>query len=241
MLPLNKQVMAAALREVFHAPELASAFESGVRNDWALFMTGSTGRLGTAVLGECAAHLILLTDATDIFTRQTLSVMAGWLSGRLVEHEGALPTVVIGRGRDFDSINKWVAVDDGKHRILRKFVAALAKFGVGLSPQHGMAVIEAATVGASEGICSSIPETELFFQAAKNGIRVAASRDGAHKVLIRDLMVRMCKAGTAESAAASRETANEVLEFELGFLEAQKALLEKARAGAAGPGRERTG
>lgn len=231
VLPLNKQVMAAALKEVFHAPELLVALESGVRNDWALFMAGSTGRLGTAIIGDCAAHLILLTDATDIFSRKTLWIVARWLSGRLEPHEHALPSLVIGKGGDFDRLMRWIANDNESHRVLRKFAAALNKFGVGLSPRHGMAVIDVATVGSTEGVSSCIPETELFFQTAKNGIRIAASRDGAHKALIRKLMVRMCRTGTSESAAASLETANAILDFEVTFLEEQKAALEKVRGG----------
>ena len=233
VLPLNKQVMAAALKEVFRAPELAAAFESGVRNDWALFMAGSTGKLGTAILGDCAAHLILLTEATDIFTRKTVSVIAGWLLGRLDEHEGSLPSIVIGRGGDYDRIMKRVSTGGERHRVLRKFVAALNKFGVGLSPQHGIATIDVATLGPAAGVISHIPETELFFQTAKNGIRIAASRDGAHKALIKTLMVRMSRLDIAESAASALETANEVLEFELSFLEAQKALIDTVRAGRA--------
>jgi hypothetical protein len=230
VLSLDKQVMAAALKEVFHSPELSSVLESGVRNDWALFMAGSTGRLGTAIQGECAAHLILLTDATDIFARKAMALMAGRLSGRLEAHPGSLSTIVIGRGRDFDRITKWIAVNAEQHKVLQKFVAALSKFGVGLSPGNGMAIVDAATVAPAKGILSHIPEPELFFQTAKNGLRVAESREGAHKALIRKLMVRMCKSGAAGSAAAALKTANEVLEFELSFLEGQQALLEQARA-----------
>jgi len=230
VLSLNKQVMAASLKEVFHSPELSSVLESGVRNDWALFMVGSTGRLGTAIQGECSAHLVLLTDASDIFTRKAMALMASRLSGRLEAHPATLPTIIIGRGRDFDRIMKWIAVNAEQHKLLQKFVASLSKFGVGLSSGHGMAIIDAATVAPTKGIVSNIPETELFFQTAKNGLRVAESREGAHKVLIRKLMVRMCRSGGVGSAAAALAIANEVLEFELSFLEAQKTLLERARA-----------
>ncbi len=231
ILPLNKQVMAAALGEVFRSPEISAAFESGVRNDWAVFMAGSTGRLGTAVLGESAAYLVILTDATDIFTRKTMLVIAGWLSGRIEEHEGALPTINIGKKEDFDGIMRWTKVDDDQNRILRKFVVTLNKFGVGLSPGKGIAAIDAATVGSAEGTASHISDVELYFQTAKNGIRIAASKEGAHEALIKKLMTRASRSDASESAAAALKTADEVLNFELSFLEGQKALLEKARAG----------
>jgi hypothetical protein len=204
--------------------------ESGVGNDWALFMAGSTGRLGTAIRGECLAHLILLTDATDVFMRKALALMAGRLSGRLEAHPGALPTIVIGKGRDFERITRWITVNAEQHKLLQKFVAALSKFGVGLFPVNGMAIIDAATVAPAKDIVSHIPEAELFFQTAKNGLRVAESREGAHKALIRKLMVRMCQSGGAGAAAAPLNIAGEVLEFELSFLEGQKALLERACA-----------
>jgi hypothetical protein len=229
VLSLDKQVMAAALRDVFHSPELSQALESGVGNDWAIFMTGVTGKLGTAILGQCAAQLVVLTDATAVFTRKSVSVMAGWLSGRLMKRADAFPAIVIGGGKDFDGIMEKTATEDESYGVLRQFVAALNKFGVGLSPHHGMAVIDTATVGVSGGIVSPVSGIELFFQTAKNGIRVAESAEGAHKRLIKKLMVQICGKGDAEPVSSALEIANAVLECEVNFLEGQKVLLEKAR------------
>ncbi|MBA4389274.1 MAG: hypothetical protein C0404_14975 [Verrucomicrobia bacterium] len=229
ILPLNKQVLAAALGEVFHTPEMTSAFRSGVPNDWAVFMAGSTGRLGTAILGDCAAHLIVLTDATDVFTRKILAVMAGRLSARLRENPGAPATIAVGKNLDFDRIAKNVKTGGESYRVLRKFVSVLGSFGVGLSPALGIADIDVATVGGSDGLLSRIPDTELYFQVARNGIRVAESRPDAHRNLTKRLMSAIRRGNSPDTATDSLKIANEVLNVELAFLESQKALIERAR------------
>jgi transcription initiation factor TFIIIB Brf1 subunit/transcription initiation factor TFIIB len=234
----DKQVLAATLKTVFASDDLMTPFQTGLQNSWAMYTTGSLGRLGTAVIGNVDWNALILTDLDDIFLERALASIANRLAGRLVQGTDSLPTVVIGRGDDYDRVIEIANGDNPNARVLERFVRALRRFGVGTDPSKGIATIEAVTIDQINAISAHpadtnsdrsavralahIADEEMAFQAGRNGILVTESSTGAGR--------RLTKALTAQVRTRYEiSTYTKMLvHLETRFLEQQRLHIEQA-------------
>jgi len=211
----DKQVMASTLKSVFTALDLSTSLESGLGNKWALIMADSLGRMGTAVVGSCSFKAMVLTDATSVFLRQSLPALAAKLNAAMTERPDGVTTLVIGRGADYDRVMELTNGRDPKWNGLRHFVMGLQHFGVGLTPEEGIAAIDFIPVE------SKLSHAALF-ELLKNGLLCAESESDARSALVR-YMLQHHRNGSPEDAGRA------LLDAQVCFLRDQRARLERMK------------
>jgi len=208
----DKQVLASSLNTVIMHRALKRAMESGLGNKWAMFMTGSLGRMGTAVVGNCAFRSVLLSDATPAFLHRAAIVLSAVFHGTVRDSPGGVSTLVIGKGKGYNQVMAIVNGVVRKREILRHFVMSLQKFGIGFVPEEGIAAVD--LVSLENEISDS-----LLFELLKNAIQCVESEKGARSFLIKK-MVRRLRAQLPEDAGRA------LLDAQVSFLREQRVRLE---------------
>jgi len=208
----DKQVLASSLNTGLMFKVFNRAVESGLGNKWAMFMTGSLGRMGTAVVGNCAFKGVLLSDASPAFVRRAAVLLSASFHGVLKQGGGGVSTTVIGRGKHYNQVMALVNGVVRKREILRHFVMSLQRFGIGFVPEEGIAMIDFVSLESeiSDG---------LLFEMLKNSILCVESEKGARAFLIRKMMRRLREQPPEDAGRA-------LLDAQVSFLREQRVRLE---------------
>lgn len=208
----DKQVLASSLCPVFGELGFNTALESGFGNKWAVFIAGSLGRLGTAVVGNCSFKAIVLTDATPEFLHQAVRSIARNLADAIIEKH---TTLVIGRGQAYDRVMQLVNGSDREQDGLRHFVLSLQRFGIGLTPYEGMATIQFLPVETETGHA-------MMFELLKNALLCAESEENSRSILIRKILQGLRNQPPEDAGRA-------MLDAQITFLRDQRAGLERVK------------
>lgn len=208
----DKQVLASILRPVFSSADMRRTLEGGLDSRWAAFMVNSVGRMGTAVVGRCSFRALVLSEATPAFLRRAVAALAETLSAAFREKPGGLSGLVIGRSPDYDRVMERVRGQDRRWDVLRHLVMGVQRFGIGLTPEDGIAAVDFMTVEGGA-------DDPMLFELLKNGILVAESEDGARSALVRRILGQQ---GTRSPEDACRA----LLDAQVSFLRDQRARLE---------------
>ena len=208
----SKQSLASSLRPVFASPELGRALETGLGTRWAAFMTGSLGRMGTAIVGNCSFRGLILADATATFLRRAVDSLARHFAGAVQQQPDSHPALVIGKDEEYDPVMEKVRGSEKRWELLRHLVLSLQNLGIGLTPEDGIATVELVPVEGPVG-------DSTLFELLKNGFLLAESGAGARSTLVKDV-IRQSRGASPEDAGRA------LLNAQVSFLRNQRARLE---------------
>jgi len=211
----NKQELASSLPSIFTKLGLSRALESGLGNKWAVFMTGSLGRMGTAVTGNCSFKALVLTDTTASFLHQSIRTLAEELSAVPSETPSGQVILVIGKDAEYDRVMKLINGTDSKWNNLRHFVMSLQRFGTGLTQEEGIANIVFVPVECEAS-------DNILFELLKNGILCAESEANARLTLTRNILQHLSNRSPEDAGRA-------LLDAQISFLRDQRAHLERIK------------
>jgi len=134
--PDAKETLASELRQFFAEKGISRILarsDIGIR-DFAIYMTGSMGRFGTALRSWSNLNLILVADADPGQLEKAIALLRDIIGGGYVDYytHSSVPVLVLGKGSDFDSD---IAAGNGFIDLVH------SRYRLG-SPEKGIATIE---------------------------------------------------------------------------------------------------
>ncbi|MDD5246923.1 MAG: ATP-binding protein, partial [Candidatus Omnitrophica bacterium] len=189
ILGSKKENLLASLRRIFSTENVFRIFRNGKEYHCAIYVIGSLGNLGTAVVNHADLNLVVVSDAPENYLNFCMDRVAGLFQGELNYYREVVPVVVIGRSGAYRPMVKRLDEPGYCASFIGQFCSALRQARVG-SDEKGFGTIEAVSVHPDTEvrrphvrILAHVGVPEFVFRSGANGIMLLESAAGADLAL----------------------------------------------------------